>query len=107
MTQYAWLQRGFFGDLEAQVAGEHLESLVEKFDEHLTAEEILADARRNDLRSAVRGMLTTTNVAIMKGDRYVPNIPTEALYLVLTDYAERRGIKVAVVLNPQFADVFD
>lgn len=61
----------------------------------------------NDLRTAVRGMLTTTNVAIMKGDRYVPNIPTEALYLVLTDYAERRGIKVAVVLNPQFADVFD
>lgn len=46
MTQYAWQNPGFFGELEAQAAGEHLESLVEKFDEHLTADEILADARR-------------------------------------------------------------
>lgn len=60
-----------------------------------------------DLRTAVRGMLTTTNVAIMKGDRYVPNIPTEALFHVLTDYAIRRGIKTAVVLDPKFADLFD
>jgi hypothetical protein len=60
-----------------------------------------------DLREAVRGMLTTTNVAVMKGDRYVSNLPTRALYLVLTDYAERRGIKTAVVLHPDFADLFD
>lgn len=61
----------------------------------------------HDLRAAVRGMLTTTNIAVMKGDKYVANMPTEALYLVLTDYAERRGIKTAVVLHPQFADLFD
>lgn len=61
----------------------------------------------HDLREAVRGMLTTTNIAVMKGDRYVANLPTEALYLVLTDYAERRGIKTAVVLHPKFAELFD
>lgn len=61
----------------------------------------------HDLRSAVRGMLTTTNFAVLKGDRYVANMPTQALYLVLTDYAERLGIKTAVVLDPSFADLFD
>lgn len=43
--KYEWARRRLHGDLEAQVAGEHLESLVEKHDGYLTAEEILADAR--------------------------------------------------------------
>lgn len=63
--------------------------------------------QRFDVRQAVREMLTTTNLAVLKGDRYVNNLRTEALFLVLTDYAERRGIKVPVVLNPQFSELFD
>lgn len=43
-TKYAWA-RPSLHQLDAQTAGEHLESLVEKHDEHLTAQEILADAR--------------------------------------------------------------
>jgi hypothetical protein len=44
--RYAWSRPKLHGELDAQVAGEHLESLVEKYNEHLTSEEILADARR-------------------------------------------------------------
>lgn len=45
-TRYAWSRPSLHGTLDPQVAGEHLESLVEKYAEHLTSEEILADARR-------------------------------------------------------------
>lgn len=61
----------------------------------------------HNLRQSVRGMLETTNIAVLRGERYVTNIPTEALYLVLTDYAERCGIKHTVVLHPKFAELFD
>lgn len=43
--KYAWGRKGMYPEIDAQVAGEHFEALVEKFEEHLTADEILADAR--------------------------------------------------------------
>lgn len=43
--RYEWARRGLF-KLDAQVVGEHIETLVEKYNEHLTADEILADARK-------------------------------------------------------------
>jgi hypothetical protein len=43
-TLYAWARRDLF-KLDAQVVGEHIESLVEHFNEHLTADEILARHR--------------------------------------------------------------
>ena len=42
--RYAWARQNLF-KLDANVVGEHIESLVEKYNEHLTADEILADAR--------------------------------------------------------------
>lgn len=45
MPRYAWIRQSLHGELDAQVAGEHLETLVEKYEEHLTSDEILADAR--------------------------------------------------------------
>lgn len=52
-TQYAFRtgrmkgSKGFYGKYDAQAIGERLEELVEKFQEHLTKEEILAEARRS------------------------------------------------------------
>lgn len=46
MARYDWLMKGLAGDVDPQVAGEHIESLIEKYQEHLTCDEILADARK-------------------------------------------------------------
>lgn len=43
-TRYAWQGPRPTG-IDAQIAGEHIERLVAKHDEYLTAEEIVADAR--------------------------------------------------------------
>lgn len=51
--RYDWFG-AMFKDIDPQVAGEHIESLVEKYKGHLTADEVLADARnaRSPLHSA-------------------------------------------------------
>jgi len=46
-TQYAFYG-GLHKDLDPQTTGEHLESLVERYNGKLTLEEILADARRRE-----------------------------------------------------------
>lgn len=43
--KYGWQTEGMFGSLDPQVAGEHFDALIEKYNEHLTPDEILADAR--------------------------------------------------------------
>lgn len=54
--RYAWGFKGLGGDVDAQLVGEFIEGLEEKFNEHLTTEEILSAARNT--RSPIYRLFT-------------------------------------------------
>jgi hypothetical protein len=48
-SRYQWrIEGGFFDDVDPQVAGEHLDELIDKRNEHVTADELVADGKKSD-----------------------------------------------------------
>lgn len=59
------------------------------------------------LRESARAMVATLNVSIMRGDTHMPPLPVGDLYLVLQDYLLEKGVKKNVLVDPDFASLFD
>lgn len=61
------------------------------------------------VRQFVRTLATQVNIEAMKGNRYVtlPPLPTAMVADFLTDYMLAHGIKRPMLLDPEWADMFD
>jgi len=66
-------------------------------------------SKRTDaqLRQSIRALISTVNVAVMKGDTHIPPIPVADMYAILRDYVQEKGIKAEVLIDPRFAELFD
>lgn len=55
-----------------------------------------------------RTLATSTNVQIMQGKAYLslPNMPVDALALLLADYFQAKGVPGVMILNPDYAEIF-
>lgn len=62
---------------------------------------------QRDVRQSVRALVSTCNVAVMKGDSHIPPIPVEDMYAILQLLVTEMGIKVEVLIHPQFPKLFD
>lgn len=59
------------------------------------------------LRESARMMVTTLNVAIMRGDSHMPPLPLRELHMVLEDYLNAKGVRGNALVSPDFATLFD
>jgi hypothetical protein len=60
-----------------------------------------------EMRETVQAFMNTTNKCIMEGETHSPPLPVGALHMLLTDYAEEKGIRVNVLLDPDYQLAFN
>ncbi|HKW48274.1 MAG TPA: hypothetical protein VJN70_12550 [Gemmatimonadaceae bacterium] len=58
------------------------------------------------LRQSARTIVGTFNIAIMRGDTMMPQVPLGDVYLILHDWLAEKGVAGALV-NPRFSELFD
>jgi len=58
------------------------------------------------LRQAVRSLVASVNVAVMRGDPFLPAYPIEEISAILRDYLDEKGV-ADVLVTPRFSDLFD
>lgn len=60
-----------------------------------------------NLRSAVRGVVSTVNMALMAGEETTPPLPMPLMHALLKDYLERLGLREDLLVSPDFSEAFD
>jgi len=59
-----------------------------------------------ELRQVARALVGTLNIAVMRGDALLPQIPVTHLYLIMHDWLTEKGVP-NVLVDPRFAEFFD
>ena len=58
------------------------------------------------LRAAARLVVSTLNTTVMRGETHII-LPTEDVFLILHDYLREKGVRASILVDPEFAQLFD